>query len=59
MNEWLDLMLGEIDRKNREAEEAEDECERRRQSPVGAASLPRINNRGGDAAPTTAVVSGK
>ena len=29
MNEWLDLMLGEIARKKREAEEAESESARR------------------------------
>jgi hypothetical protein len=29
MNEWLDLMLGEIDRKKREAAEAEAESSRR------------------------------
>lgn len=29
MNEWLDIMLEEIDRKKRESEEAKDEVERR------------------------------
>ena len=31
MNEWLDLMLEEISRKQRERREAEEELERRRQ----------------------------
>jgi len=29
MNEWLDIMLEEIDRKKRESEQAKDEAERR------------------------------
>lgn len=42
MSEWLDLMLGEIERKNRERKAALDELERRKagtepQAPDGSA----------------------
>ncbi len=35
MSEWLDLMLGEIERKKREKEAALEELERRREKEVG------------------------
>lgn len=40
MSEWLDLMLGEIARKKREEIEAEEETERRKQTPADAKADP-------------------
>jgi hypothetical protein len=38
VNDWLDVMLGEIERKKQEAEEALEESERRSPRPVNDAT---------------------
>lgn len=40
MSEWLDLMLEEISRKRRELREAQDELERRNDTPVKESPTP-------------------
>jgi len=40
MNDWLDVMLGEIDRKKQESEESREEAERRKADKPGTSKDP-------------------
>ena len=45
MSEWLDLMLEEIARKKREAQEAREEVRRRSQSPEAEPAEPPVQSK--------------
>lgn len=46
MNDWLDVMLGEIDRKKQESEESLEEAERRRAERAAPAEKPSEGDDG-------------